>query len=241
MALKHDSGIRVEDLKQKLREVLPPRLQAWLRRTLVAEGVPDDRIAERLQDLRLSFEPADVVNEVMSFGSPTPVEVAVYGPKLADTRAYADKVRAELQRIPSLRDLQDVQSFKYPTVEVKVNRERAGLSGVTVDDVARSVVAYTSSSRFVVPNYWIDSASGTGYQVQVEVPPARMDSVKEVGLATVKRTPEGRIISLRDVAEVREGTMPGEVDRYNMRRTVSMTANFAEETWVAWPGTLPGL
>ena len=67
--------------------------------------------------MRLSFEPADIVNEVMSFGSPTPVEVVVSGPNLADNRAYAEKIREELAKVPSLRDLQYGQSLDYPTVE----------------------------------------------------------------------------------------------------------------------------
>lgn len=229
VALKHGSGVRVEELKRKLRETLPRRLKDWLARRLAEDGVSADLVAKRLRDVKLSFEPADVVNEVMSFGSPTPVEIYVYGPKLADTRAYASKVYKELEKIPSLRDLQTVQVFNYPTVEVHVDRERAGQSGMTVAEIARSTVAYTSSSRFVVPNYWVDRTSGTGYQVQVEVPPVRMDSIKEVDLATIGRTAKGQLLSLRDVAKVTQGTMQEEVDRYNMRRVVSLTANIDGE------------
>ena len=123
-----------------------------------------------MPDVRFSFEPADIVSEVMSFGSPTPVEVAVNGPNLAENRAYAEKIRAELAGVSSLRDLQFVQALDYPTVSVQIDREKAGLSGVSVAEVARSVVAATSSSRFVVPNYWPDPKTGIGYQVQVEIP-----------------------------------------------------------------------
>jgi multidrug efflux pump subunit AcrB len=119
-----------------------------------------------------------------------------------------------------------VQSLDYPAVEVTIDRERAGQSGVTAQDVSRSLLTATWSSRFVVPNYWRDPGSGIGYQVQVQVPPLKMDSPREVGLVPVKangRTP----LLVRDVAEVREGTQPGEYDRYNMRRLVSLTANVA--------------
>ncbi len=199
VALKHDSGQRIDDLKRRLREALPERLGAWLRQRLRTIGVAEDRIAERVADLRFSFEPADIVNEVMSFGSPTPIAVSIDGPDIAASRRHAEKVREQLARIESLRDLQYVQSLNYPTVEVAVDRQRAGKSKVTTDEVARAMVAYTSSSRFVMPNYWVDPASGTGYQVQVEVPPVQMDSLKEVELVTVKKTPGGHI-SLRDVA-----------------------------------------
>src|SRR5207249_272511 len=156
IALKKGSGVRVEELKHRLRDELPRRLGDWLRQRLLAEGLPEEKVAERVRGLRLSFEPADIVNEVMSFGSPTPVEVAVSGPKFADNRAYADQVREQLSAIGSLRDLQTMQTFDYPTVEVRVDRERAGLSGVTAKDVANSVVTATSSSRFVVPIFWAD-------------------------------------------------------------------------------------
>jgi RND family efflux transporter MFP subunit len=187
-----------------------------------------DRLKAELPGVRLSFEPADIVSEVMSFGSPTPVEVAVTGPSLAENRAYAEKVRDALADVPSLRDLQFVQALDYPTVNVEIDRERAGFSGVTAAEVARSLVEATSSSRFVVPNYWPDPKTGIGYQVQVEVPYTMMDSIGQVETIPVQH-PGGENLLLRDVARVTPGTMPGEFDRYNMKRTVSLTANLAGE------------
>ena len=142
-------------------------------------------------DVRLSFEPADIVSEVMSFGSPTPVDVAVTGPNLADDRAFAEKLRNELAEIPSLRDLQYGQSLDYPTISIEVDRERAGSSGVTAADVARSVVAATSSSRFVVPNYWPDPKTGIGYQVQVEIPYQIMDSLEQIETVPIQKPGPG--------------------------------------------------
>ena len=91
-------------------------------------------------------------------------------------------------------------------------------------NVSNSVVAATSSSRFVVPNYWADPATGIGYQVQVEIPPFQMDSIQQIGTIPIKDTDQGQIL-LRDMAQIRPGTMPGEYDRYNMTRLISMTAN----------------
>ena len=181
-----------------------------------------------MPDVQFSFEPADIVSDVMSFGSPTPVEVAVSGPNFADDRAFAARVRDELAKVPSLRDLQYAQALDYPTLNVTIDRERAGISGVTAEEVSRSLVAATSSSRFVVPNYWPDPKTGIGYQVQVEVPFAIMNSVKQVETIPVQRS-GGPSLLLRDVAKVTPGTMPGEYDRYNMKRSISLTANIAGE------------
>jgi multidrug efflux pump subunit AcrB len=207
VAMKEGARVDIERLKERLR----------------------GELAAKLPELRLSFEPADIVSEVMSFGSPTPVDVAVTGPNLADDRAFAERLRGELGTISSLRDLQYGQSLDYPTVSIEVDRERAGLSGVTTEDVARSVVEATSSSRFVVPNYWPDPKTGIGYQVQVEIPYQIMNSLEQVATVPIQKPGMGRQILLRDVAEVRSGSMPGEYDRYNMKRSVSLTANIAGE------------
>ena len=206
VALKPGPPLPIEGLKAKLRETLNARMPG----------------------VRFSFEPADIVSEVMSFGSPTPVEVAVTGPSLADDRAHAEKIRRELAKVASLRDLQYAQALEYPTVNVEIDRERAGIGGVSVADVSRSLVAATSSSRFVVPNYWPDPKTGIGYQVQVEVPYQQMDSIARVETIPIQRA-GGEPLLLRDVAKVGPGSMPGEYDRYNMKRTVSLTANIAGE------------
>lgn len=221
-------SVSVFELQERLREKLPVHLRDWIVKKWIREGVPEETAARRAAELRLSFEPADIVNEIMSFGSPTPIEIAVSGPKIADNRAYAETLYSELGKISSLRDLQFVQALDYPTVQVSIDRYKAGQSGVTASDVARSIVAATSSSRFVVPNYWRDPATGISYQVQVEIPQASMTSATDIETVPVKGNGSHAIL-LRDVAAVEEGSMPGEYDRYNMRRVVSMTANVSGE------------
>jgi multidrug efflux pump subunit AcrB len=215
---------RIEELKARLREKLPAHLKKWTAEKWKREDVPADVAEARVAELRLSFEPADIVNEVMSFGSPSPIEVVVNGPKMADNRAYAERLYKELANVPGVVDLRYGQALDYPTVEVVVDREKLGPIGATVSDAARAITPYTSSSRFTVPVYWRDPASGVGYQVQVEVPFVLVNSIKDLELAPVI-TKNGQKVLVRDVGQIKEGTMPGQIDRYNMRRVVSMTAN----------------
>jgi multidrug efflux pump subunit AcrB len=193
------------------------------------------KFAEAMPGVRFSFEPADIVNDVMSFGSPTPVDISVTAPSFAESRAAAEKIHAELARLPFLRDLQFGQSLDYPTIDVQVDREKAGLVGLTPQDVSRSLVTATSSSRFTVPNYWADPKSGIAYQVQVEIPRPVVRSVdgmqtihsaEDLGQIPLKRDGDSQIL-VRDIADIRAGTMPGQYDRYNMKRQVTITANRA--------------
>ena len=206
-ALRPEARVRVEDLQERLRA----------------------RFRQELSGAAVAFEAGDIVGQVMSFGSPAPIEVACSGPSLAANRAHAEKLRLELAKIPSLRDLQYVQPFDYPTLEVAVDRERAGQFGLTMAEVARSLVAATSSSRFVDLNFWRDPVSGNGFQIQVEIPQHRMASPDDVRQLPVMGNGAPRPL-LGDLAEVRFGTTMGQVDRYNMQRVVSFTANLHGET-----------
>ena len=100
-----------------------------------------DEFRERFPDAQFSFEPGDIVGRIMNFGAPTPVEVAIMGPDFAASRNFAGKVRAELAKIASLRDLQLGQTLDYPAINVDVDRQLAGQLGVTVDQVGRSFAA----------------------------------------------------------------------------------------------------
>src|SRR5690348_3486769 len=83
VALRSDMGISMSDVKERLRKAL----------------------AQQFPDGQFSFESGDIVSQIMNFGAPTPIEVAIAGPNLATNRTYAEKVRTELARIGSLRDL----------------------------------------------------------------------------------------------------------------------------------------
>ncbi len=203
--LKPGVRVRIEELKERLRQ----------------------RFAERLPDVSFSFEPSDIVSRVMSLGASTPIEVAVSGPNLAANREFAEKIKDRLQKITALRDVQFGQALDYPTVDVNVNRERAGLMGVKMSEVSRSLVAATSSSRFVVPNYWADPNSGVAYQIQVQVPQTNMNSLEAAQNLPVGNR-DGKSILLRNIASVKEGTTIGQYERYNMQRMVTVTANLAD-------------
>ena len=207
--LRREADIDLPALKERLRQVLP----------------------QRIPGATISLEAGDLVSQIMNFGAPTPIEVAMSGPNLAANRAFAEKILVEMRQIPVLRDLQFGQPLDYPTVNIDIDRERAGQLGLTVAEVGRSLVAATSSSRFTQPTYWRDPASGTAYQVQVEIPQHRMRSIEDlltlpVGGGGSRQDPQ-RATLVGDLARLSYGTMPGEVDRYNQQRMITILGNLA--------------
>ncbi len=207
-------GIINNPSRRKLRDELFSGLNAWAR----------DRWPGRAGGVLLQFEPADIINRVMSLGANMPVEVAVRGAKLPDTKAHALEVRRALSGIPGLADVQVAQSLDYPTLAVKVDREAAAYAGLQAGDVARALVAATSSTRFTLPVYWRDPGNGIGYQVQVEVPPSRMSRAVDIADVPIRRSDDAPI-AVRDVGKVVAGEIPAEIDRFNNKREMRVTAN----------------
>jgi multidrug efflux pump subunit AcrB len=181
-------------------------------------------LEQELPGSQVSFEAADIVSQVMGFGSPTPVEVAVLGTNLDDNYSYAEKIRHQILKLAFLRDLQFAQERNYPTMDIDINRERAGQFGLTMADVARSVVPATSSSRFTQPNYWRDPNSGQAFQIQVELPQNRIQSIDALETLPVMKNGQ-QDTELMNIATLKPGTMPGLIERYNGQRVVSLTAN----------------
>ena len=206
VALKAEAHMGVAAFEDRLRRELPPKFPGS----------------------SFSFEPGDIVSQIMSFGSPTPVQVAVEGPDFSATRAYAERVESQLRRVTVLRDLRLDQPQDYPTVNVNVNRELAGQLGVTTNEVASSLAEATYSSRFTTPNYWADPKSGVGYQVQVQYPQPRITSPEDVANVPVMRG-ETQHPLIGDLASVTEGTAVGEYDRENGLWLFTLSANTASE------------
>ena len=242
VALTPNSGIRIEELKNRLRKELPDHLNQKLRSIWDSEGLKSDEIEQRLKSIYYSFEPADIINEVMSFGSPTPVEIGISGPSLPPLVPYSEKLNNELKKIPQLLDLQLVQPQDYPTIDVQIDRQKAALSGVSSETIANSLVPATASSRYIHPLYWRDPISGQAYIVQVQVPIRKMNSVNEVKMTPVysskdrmkNRSPNEEMMEdpsnkssllLRDISDVSKTRTAGAIDRYNMRRYLTFVAN----------------
>jgi multidrug efflux pump subunit AcrB len=229
VALNEKSGIKLAEFRERLRKVLPERVVPWLAQRLEKKGLPRKDAQDQSKTATFGFEPGDIVTSVMSFGSSTPIAVRLVGTDLDDVRAHAQKIAGEMKRIPFLRDVQFEQTLDYPTIEVEIDREKAGLSGVTVEDVRKSLVMATSSTRFTDLNYWIDVNTGFDYLVEVLMPPTAMTRAADVEILPIEQVNPLVNLMVRDVATVRESTRPGEYDRVMSQRYLTVTANVEGE------------
>ncbi len=173
--------------------------------------------------VQLSFEPIELTDKILSQGSPTPVEVAISGKNKAQNVQWAFKVLDKLKKIDYLRDVQIGQSFKYPAININLDRVRSAELGASINDISRSLVAATSSSRYTEKNVWLDPKVGLSYAVQVEVPEYQMSSINDVREIPVVAGQSRPVLS--DVANVTAGTTYGEDDDLGAVPMITVTAN----------------
>ena len=200
------AGINIENLKEQLR-------------SSVIKNIPG---------ATLSFEPANLVDQVISLGANNPIEVVVQGKNLAQSREIAEKLKGSLNKINYLRDVQIAQPLDYPTLQINYDRLRTGQMSLTVDQAGRSVLEATSSSRLTQPVYWLDKAAGNAYQVQVEYPQLAMSTPEQLDQVPVGKSGDNTVY-LRDIAELKKGNSIGEYDRINQQRFITVTANIHKQ------------
>ena len=199
--LKEDYHENLDDLKERFRK----------------------KVKEVMPDAKLSFEPIELTDKILSQGAPTPVEVRILGKNKKLNEAYAKKIIAKLNKISYLRDVQLAQPVHYPAINIDIDRVRAAQLGVDVSDISRSLIASTSSSRFTEKNIWMDEKSGLSYSVQVEVPENKMNSWDEMNEIPVLRNSLRPVLG--DVATLKQDTTYGENDNLGALPYLSVTAN----------------
>lgn len=186
-----------------------------------------DRIREKARsinpEMRLSFEPIELTEKILSQGSPTPIEVRFSGRNKSVNEEFARKVEKELKKISLLRDVQIGQSTRYPALNIQIDRVRAAQLGLDINEISRSLTAALSSSRYTEKNLWTDVGAGYSYGVQVQIPENMMNSKAEIAAIPLKKGANRP--NLGDVATITESYTYGEVDNLGAMPMLTVTAN----------------
>jgi len=142
------------------------------------------RLHEKFPDMVFFFEAANITNQILNFGLPAPIDVQVVGRNAAANYQIAQQIQTQMARIPGAVDVHIHQVVDYPEIQVNVDRSKAGMVGLTQRDVSNSLLISLSSSSQIAPTQWLDWNTGVSYNVAIQTPQYRIDS-----LAALMRTP----------------------------------------------------
>jgi CzcA family heavy metal efflux pump len=213
-----------EDYVRKLREELP----------------------RQFPGVTFSFPPADIVSQILNFGSPAPIELQIRGNDLDANFDYANLLLPKIRAITGIADVRIQQSRKKPVFNVDVDRTRAQQLGITMRDVTNSLVANLAGSSQVAPTFWLNPKNGVQYPIVIQTPQYRLDTLTELanlpiggtdgnsqvlgGLADFTRTSGNALVSQYDIQSMvqihatTQGRDLGEV-AVDLRRILADTAS----------------
>ena len=180
-------------------------------------------IKEKMPELKLSFEPIDLTEKILSQGVNTPIEIRISGMMKKMNAMTANKLLVELKKLDYLRDQQIPQSMNYPALEINIDRVRAAQLGLDAQDIARSLVATTASSRYTNKNMWVGGMMGIAYDVQVQMPQNALKSKEDLANIPLARNADRPVLG--DVATITPTKTLGESYNLGTMGYTTVTAN----------------
>jgi multidrug efflux pump subunit AcrB len=168
-----------------------------------------------------SFLPADIVSQILNFGSPAPLDVQIAGTDINAIRAYATKLLAKIKHIPGVADPRIQEAFQNPALKVDFNREFAGVVGLTENDASTSLQTTLSGSTQTAPTYWL-SPNGVSYGVSVQTPQYGIDTLGDLKYVPLRTSDSTQLLG--GLATFSPEPLDAVTSHYNIRNIVDIYA-----------------
>jgi multidrug efflux pump subunit AcrB len=183
-------------------------------------------LPNKFPGVQFFFQPADIVTQILNFGTPAPIDIEFRGMNQAGDFAVAQKLAGEIRHIPGAVDVHIQQAFDAPALRMDIDRTRAQSIGMQAKDVAQNLLVSLSSSFQTAPTFWLDPRNGVSYQVAVQTPQYRMDSFQELENTPVSGSLPGAAPQILDnLVTTRNTVEPAEISHYNVMPMINLYAS----------------
>jgi multidrug efflux pump subunit AcrB len=170
-----------------------------------------------------SFPPADIVSQILNFGSPAPIDLQIRSPNLKANFVYANTLLNRIRQIPGVVDARIQESQASPAFDVNVDRTQARLLGITEGDITNSLVVNFAGSSQVAPTFWLNPANGVSYPIVMQTPQYALDSLAQLRNLPIS-SPNGQTQVLGGVVTLKRNNMNDVVDQYDIQSLVQIYA-----------------
>lgn len=184
-----------------------------------------DYLKEHFPDLRFFYQSADIVNQILNFGLPAPIDVRVTGYDKENNLKIARQLVERISKIPGAVDVRLHQPQDFPELFLTVDRTRLNQIGVTQQQIANDILLSYGTSSATTPNFWLDRKSGIPYLIGVQTPKYRVNTVEELLRMPVSSPTITPSQLLGDLTTVSRRISPGVVTHYNIQPTFDIFAN----------------
>ncbi|HVO22191.1 MAG TPA: efflux RND transporter permease subunit [Candidatus Margulisiibacteriota bacterium] len=183
-------------------------------------------LREQVPQMRTFFQSGSIIDAVLNFGLAAPIDVQLSGPDYDVLHEVAATVEGRIRNLPEVADAFIPQESGYPSLDVRVNRLKAGRLGLTQRDVVTNIITALTSNQMIAPSIWIDPKNGNDYFLTVQYPEQDITSMDTLLNIPVLGAHDGadheNALLLRNVATVTKETQPAEAAHYNIQRVVDV-------------------
>jgi multidrug efflux pump subunit AcrB len=168
------------------------------------------------------FEPADIVAQTLNFGVPAPLDIQIVGRNIAGNFAVASQIAEQMRHVPGAVDVHIQQMEDQPRLQYDIDRVRLQQVGLTERDVASNLLISLSSSFQTTPNFWLSPANGVSYNIAVQTPQYRVDSLDAIDRIPVNAPGVPNPQLLRNLATMTPQDEPAVVSHYNVAPVIDI-------------------
>ncbi len=183
-----------------------------------------ERLPVAFPGVTFSFPPADIISQILNFGSPAPIDVQVRGNDISANFAYANLLLRDIRRVSGVVDARIQQSQSVPTFNVDVDRTRAQLVGITERDVTNSMVVNLAGSSQVQPTYWLNDKNGVQYPIVIQTPQYSLNSLASLQNLPITAGTQNNPQILGGIASLQRTTSNAVFSQYNIQPMVEIFA-----------------
>lgn len=183
-----------------------------------------ERLPREFPGVSFAFLPADIVSQILNFGSPAPIDIQVRGANVADNFKYANDLLRRIRLIPGVADARIQQSPNNPGFNVDVDRTRAQYVGLTARDVTNSMVVNLAGSSQVAPTFYLDPNNGVSYSIVMQTPQYQIDSLNKLEALPISATGMTTSPMLGGIADIKRSTSSAVVSQYDIQTMVQIFA-----------------
>ena len=185
-----------------------------------------EKLPQRFPGVQFFFQPADIVTQILNFGTPAPIDVEVTGMNQRGNYLIGQRLANQFQHIPGAVDVHVQQAFDNPTLFMEIDRARAQSVGMQSRDVAQNVLVSLSSSFQTSPAFWLDPKNGVEYSVAVQEPQYRVDTYQALQNTPISgSTPGARPQILGNLVQTHTTARPAEVSHYTTQPMINVYAS----------------
>jgi CzcA family heavy metal efflux pump len=182
-----------------------------------------ERLPRTFPGVTFSFLPADIVSQILNFGSPAPIDIQIAGPNIQANQKYALSLLRKLRDVRGAADARMQQSQDNPQLRIDVDRSRIAGLGLTERDVTNSLTTSLAGSSQVSPTFWLDPKSGVSYPIVAQMPEYAVSSLNDLVNVPVTGT-AGSAQVLGGLARITRETSSAVVSHYNVRPVIDLYA-----------------